>query len=78
MTELELISKSWQEMGTEVYPLEKTDKGTLFKTTSGRFVGANKIYDTPVYQIFNAAGKRVLAITSYQAAYHHFIENYGG
>ena len=78
MTELDLISKSWQEMGTEVYPLEKTDKGTLFKTTSGRFVGTNKIYDPPVYQIFDSGGKRILAITNYRSAHQYFMNNYGG
>lgn len=76
MSELELFAKQTLEQGGEWYKLEgEFCKGGLFVSKTKYLVNNNYYYDTPVYQVFNAEGKRLFATTSYNAAYKYFCNN---
>ena len=44
---------------------------TMYKTQSAYWEHGHKFYNSPVYQIFDRAGKRVFAGMNYAEAYDH-------
>lgn len=66
-TEFDLFCKNWQKTNTELHTLEKSEKGTLYRTVTKRLVG-NKYINDVMYQIFSIAGKRVYVNQNYLIA----------
>ena len=68
MSELELLTKSWQEQNIEVVKLESKGDKHLFQTSRWYEYKWNYYRDPPVFQVFNK-GKRILVTESYRLAY---------
>jgi hypothetical protein len=73
MNELNIFSKMTLDTGGIWVAIEETISGsyTLYKTQSAYWERGYKFYNSPVYQIFNRAGKRVFACMNYAEAYEH-------
>lgn len=78
MNELETFAKFTLDSGGVWFTLEKSDDYTLFKTQDRYLHKNNYYYDTPIYQIFNADGKRIFAGTDYLQAYNYYKKLMGG
>ena len=77
MNELEVFAKMTLEKGGMWALLEESDTLKLYKTQSTFLVKNNYHYDTPVFQVFDIAGKRKFASTSYDAALTFFRKGKG-
>ena len=76
MTELEYFAKQTLEQGGEWYKLEgEFCKGGLYVSKTKYLVKNNYYYNSPVYQVFNNEGKRIMATTNYNSAYSYYIKN---
>ena len=78
MTELETYAQFALDNGGFWYPLEKSDNYTMTKSQNKYMVKHNYYYDSPVYQIFDAQGKRIFASTNYIATYEKYKRLVGG
>lgn len=75
ITELEMFAKQTLEQGGVWFMLEESQKGSLYKTW-GRYCDGRNYYNTPpVFQVFNAAGKRLFASESYLNALTYYKNN---
>lgn len=72
-TELELFAKTTLEQGGEWFLLEQSEAVSLYESkTKWCYDGRNYFYNYPVFQIFNAKGKRLYATTSYTTACQYY------
>ncbi len=73
MTDLENFSKFTIEEQHGVWiQLEESDTASLHKSQSTYCDGRNYSYNSPVYQVFDAAGKRLFVSTNYIEAVRYF------
>ena len=66
--ELRAYAQMAQEKGDLWVRLEKTDAGCLMKCLRVYSDGRREHYNSPVYQVFTAEGKRVYSSSSYPSA----------
>jgi len=73
MTELEMFSRA----GGIWICLESSSSGSLYKTYKQYCDGRNYFNETPVFQVFDENGKRILATTNYIEAvrFYEYINN---
>ncbi len=69
MTELQIFAEVTHAHGGEWWELEQGEHYSLHACKTKYMLHGRVFYNPPVYQVFNAAGKRVFASTSYKVAY---------
>jgi hypothetical protein len=69
MTELQIFAEVTHKHGGEWWELEQGKHYSLHACKTKYMVNGRVFYNPPVYQVFNAAGKRIFASTSYKVAY---------
>ena len=69
MKELEMFSRFTLEQGNNWWELESSIKGSLHKSQRVYSDGRNDFYETPMYQVFDAKGKRVYVTPVYVDAF---------
>ncbi len=71
MTELEKFAKITLEQGGEWFKLEESEFYSLHESKT-KYMPKNYSYYSPVFQIFDSKGKRVLAHTDYRTTYEKY------
>lgn len=75
MTELEMFAKFTLEKGDEWWKLEQCDNGGLYKSRGRYIENHREYYTSPVYQIFNKEGKRIMTSMDYMTAFKYYENN---
>ena len=72
MTDLEIFAKMTIDKGGEWFTLERGDDYSIYESKGKYMVNHNYFYESPVYQIFDKNGNRVLATTDMRIAFAKF------
>ena len=73
MTEYQMLLKEWERTKTEVWRQKETSTGWLqIMTRTSYEYNFHTFHNSPVYQVFNPAGKRVYVTEDYRSAIAYF------
>lgn len=75
MTELEIFAKFTLEKGDEWWELEKCNNGGLYESKGHYIENYRDYYTSPVFQVFNKDGKRIMTSMNYLEAIKYYENN---